>query len=786
VSGSAAAIFLVSFATLLLQIGYTRIFSFKLSSSFTYLVIGLAMLGVGSGGVLLAVSERLRRVPGERLLAGLGPAGGAAIGLGYAVVSALELSLSGEATSAGQLARLALLCAALYAGFLALGLAVASILAARPEAASRLYAADLVGAATGCALALPLLAWLTPPGCVLASGAALAVAGALRGARGWAAVPALATAGALALGAAAGGRLPDPVVDPAKHFGREQLARLGTPVFRGWSPVFRVDVVDLVWRSDVKALLHDGLWGSGLWSLARAPDGPAHFDRTTRRLPFAVTAPGPRVLVIGAAGGYDVQAALHFGASRVVAVELNPVTVSLLEGPFAEFTGQLARDPRVELVNAEGRGHLRRDPRVHDLVYFVAPDSFATMNAAQASGFVLVESYLYTVEAIREALARLAPGGVLAAQFGEVDYGDPMRTPRWLATARRALGELGVRDFARHVLLATTEEFPFQTSTVLIQATPFSEAQVERFVAAAAAVPDTVVRHAPGRARERGVIGAVIELPAPRLAERLARHAYAVGPVFDDAPYFWHFARFADLLAGRLAGHADPHAARGERALLAMLGVASTFAFAFLILPFVRLRGRWRALPARRASAAYFAALGLGFIGYEVCLIQKLTLLLGHPTRSLSVTLFALLLFSGIGSWLSARSGEGGRSAGPPLAAALAAVTAFLLFGFDRLAAALGGADLPWRVGAAVAVLAPLGLALGAFLPLGIRRVAAACAAERRGEYVAWCWAVNGFASVLGSLLVTIGSMSFGFRAVLVTALALYLLAGALLREIRA
>ena len=49
-------ILLVSFASLLLEIGYTRVISFKLYYYYTYLVIGLALLGIGSGGVLVAVS----------------------------------------------------------------------------------------------------------------------------------------------------------------------------------------------------------------------------------------------------------------------------------------------------------------------------------------------------------------------------------------------------------------------------------------------------------------------------------------------------------------------------------------------------------------------------------------------------------------------------------------------------------------------------------------------------------------------------------------------------------
>ena len=51
-------------------------------------------------------------------------------------------------------------------------------------------------------------------------------------------------------------------------------------------------------------------------------------------------------------------------------------------------------------------------------------------------------------------------------------------------------------------------------------------------------------------------------------------------------------------------------------------------------------------------------------------------------------------------------------------------------------------------------------------------------------EYVAWSWAVNGVFSVIGSLLATILSMSFGFRAVLLLALAIYALGALALRSI--
>ena len=49
------AILLVSLAGLLLEVGYTRIASYKLLYYYTYLVIGLALLGIGSGGVFVAI-----------------------------------------------------------------------------------------------------------------------------------------------------------------------------------------------------------------------------------------------------------------------------------------------------------------------------------------------------------------------------------------------------------------------------------------------------------------------------------------------------------------------------------------------------------------------------------------------------------------------------------------------------------------------------------------------------------------------------------------------------------
>jgi MFS family permease len=157
---------------------------------------------------------------------------------------------------------------------------------------------------------------------------------------------------------------------------------------------------------------------------------------------------------------------------------------------------------------------------------------------------------------------------------------------------------------------------------------------------------------------------------------------------------------------------------------------------------------------------------------FEVCLIQKLTLFLGYPTYSLSVTLFSLLVFSGIGSLASRRYAGQRNRALLALLVGVFALTLFYQFGVEHLVDVFAGAPLVVRVALTALLLAPLGLCLGAFMPIGLFTVARLT--DHGREYVAWAWAVNGFFSVVSSVLATILSMSFGFRVVLLLAATIY------------
>jgi spermidine synthase len=776
-------IFLISFAALLLEISYTRVISFKLFYYYVYLVIGLALLGIGSGGVLVAISKRIRRAAIDTILLWALLLGAVSVGVGYLIVALVRTDTLaiwdyGTRASASSVARLLVICLAIFASFIAVGVMLATLFGRRPERVGRLYFADLLGAGLACAVVVYLLGSIGPPATIFLAGLIMAVAGVRIAARlrSWTIPVGSVLAVVLAVGVLAPDILPHQRTDVVKA----DITDSGHEW--SWSALFRVDVTD---GTDSKLLFHDALPGSGIWRFNGDPASLTRFDTDPRQLAFApADAPPEDVLIIGAAGGNEILASLHFGAGQIDAVELNPVTYDLVTNKYAEFDGHIAEHPQVNYIKDEGRSYLARSGDKQDLIWYPAPDSYSAANAATSGANVLSESYLYTSEAIVESLEHLNPDGLLAVQYGEVNYAErPNRTTRYVATARHALSELGIDNPARHILVATSPtEFTSTLSTILVKRTPFTDAEVDRAITALGAVPGGTLRYAPGHPVEGESVSELATIPNREVDAWYDSYPYDVRPVTDDAPFFWHFTPFGDVLSG----YSDPivlsdaEITVGERVLLLLLLVAILFAAVFLLLPFVAIRGIWVGLPRKGRSALYFTAIGLGFMFFEITLIQRLTLFLGYPTYSLTVTLASILVFTGVGAYLSGRYPHRANQVSVLLISVLAVLTVFYQFGLPPITDALLGWPLGGRLLLSFIVLAPLGVCLGHFMPLGLGAVAGL--SRYPSEYVAWGWAVNGFASVVGAVLTTILAMMFGFRTVLFLALAVYLLAVLALR----
>ncbi len=783
-------IFLVSAAGLLLEVAYTRIISYKLWYYYTYLVIGLALLGIGSGGIFLATFARLRKASTETILRWSCLSAAVTVPLGYFIIARLPIQTSaiwnyGDGSSYKALAKLSLICFVLFASFISVGLVVSTILGRETENVGKLYFGDLVGAGLGCLIAIPLIVSLGPPGVVMVSAAIFAIAAIVSTAQFKDVSSYISMAVLVVLiGTVIGNRsLPD--IEPEQ--GKSPATHA---VYSSWGPVFRVDVHKI---SDENYLLaHDATFGSGIWRYDGHPERLTRFDVDVRRLPFDLLGTPPKhTLIVGSAGGNEILAALHFKSPRIEGVELNPVTVDIVKHRFANFTGHLDQQKGVAIHQGDARTYMARSTAKYNLVWVVAPDSYAANNAASSGAFVLSESYLYTSEMIARTLAHLTDDGISVAQFGEFSFKDrPNRTARYIMTARAALQSLGVKDPNRHIIVVDETGTAGSLPTIMVKRTPFTDAEVQRLVTAMPKGP--VVTHPPNRdpiSEDWRLIYAPGVTPADHLTARLAgatpstiqsvvdSYPFRIDAVHDDKPFFWHFAGFNKVIreiGTTLKDLPDPENAIGERVLLLLLLISIVYAMIFLLLPFLFVRKTWAKLPKKATSAVYFGALGLGFILYEITMIQRLTRLLGYPSYSLTVTLAALLLSTAGGALLSNRLAPRASAWMPRAFLALCALTVVYEFGLDGITDHALDKSLPIRIVIALAVLTPLGGCLGLFMPLGLSQVKRLAAGE---EYSAWAWAVNGFLSVVGSVLTTILAMEFGFRSVQWLALVLYAIA---------
>lgn len=128
-------------------------------------------------------------------------------------------------------------------------------------------------------------------------------------------------------------------------------------------------------------------------------------------LPYRIVSRPRDVAIVGAGSGNDVAAALRGGAEHVDAIEIDPAILMLGRDAHPEHPYQ---DPRVHAVVNDARSFLRTTDQKYDLIVFGLLDSHTLLSQASS---VRLDSFVYTVQAMREARARLKPHGVLSLTF---------------------------------------------------------------------------------------------------------------------------------------------------------------------------------------------------------------------------------------------------------------------------------------------------------------------------------------------------------------------------------
>jgi SAM-dependent methyltransferase len=505
------------------------------------------------------------------------------------------------------------------------------------------------------------------------------------------------------------------------------------------------------------------------------PDDIRYLEYLTSYLPFYIKdeTSRNRVLIIGSGGGESILKAVLSNYKQIDAVEVNPRVISLMKNQFADFSGNIYNRANVQVFHHDARSFIKETKEHYDLIDLSMIDGY---NAAASGVYALNESYLYTIESIREYFCHLSDTGLLAIS-------------RWVVTPARdnlklfnmvitALRQAGIKDVKQHLIVIRS----LQTVTLLISKTPVPPKMIARSRTFAGTRLFDLV-HIPG-IRETDVNQFVkLETPvyyhalqalfAPSAHSFIDRYDFDISAPTDNRPYFYNFFKPGVVRYILTYGPAQmPVTEWGYLILLIILVPVVVISFAFILLPVLNRHKKAKGM--RKIIFFYFSLIAVGYFFIEMPLIQKMVLFLGHPSYSIAVIIAGLLIFTGIGSLFSDRLfSTDNRILLSTVFICL--ITLFYLWFIDRLFSWFMMFPVSEKVLVVLFMVAPLGFFMGIPFPQGLTAIK-----KIETDAVSWAWGVNGFFSVISILLATVFAVTMGFTAVFAIACLCYLAAGIL------
>ena len=790
-----SGVFLISAATLLLEITLTRIFSVTQGYHFAFMAVSLALLGFGASGTALTIFPRLLKYDVRTILVTACFSFAATTVASFYITNILPFDSFSILWQGRQLLYLALYYLILTVPFFFTGVALGAALAKVPERAGSIYGLNLVGSGAGCLLSL----WGPP---VLGPSGAIAVVSLLGVSataflswdrlKVWAGPISLGTVALIVLMVGTPSGL-DLKISPYKSISQALRPEGSERIWDRWDAVSRVEVIrspgfhsapglSFTYPGDLPTQMAIAVDGENLSAITNARPSEAEF---TGFLPTSLIyslSPNPRVLLIDPQGGLDLLTALHHDAASVVAVMGNRLVFEAVTQRFSAEAAGIYNDPRVRVVVGGHRSYLKSTDEKFDVIQVSLADSFRPV---VAGAFSISEDHLHTREGFQELYRHLEPNGFLATtRWIQVPPSEGIRV---VSVAVDALEGEGVSHPEKHLAVIRT----LQTLTVLVKRDELTEGDVGVIRDFSQRLQYDLVYH-PGI--EESDLNRFSVFPRPIYHDAVTSilspeqrgdfyrdYEYDISPVSDGRPFFFHLFKWRQIpdVLGNLGKTFQPFGGAGFLVLLGLLLVTTAASILLIVAPLLLRR-----LPRRSTSGegavvstgsvnkwrtfSYFAALGLGFLWIEIPLLQRFILFLDHPTYSFATVLFAILFWSGVGSLLSSRLS----SFGGLVLLGVSALALTYTWALTPLFNSSLGLSLGLRLAIAVAALAPLGTLMGVPFPLGL-----AILGKRAPHLVPWAWAVNGSVSVISAVLATLLALSFGFSWVTIGAGAAYLLA---------
>jgi spermidine synthase len=773
----------ISFSVLMLQIMLMKVSSFLFWHHFAYAIIALALLGMGASGSILT-SRLGKKAPSSGLIACSALLYAISIPLSYMVATRIGFQPLDVMTGIREHFNMLMIYSALALPFFFAGLTLAAAIRRYAAVANRLYAFDLAGAGLGCFLIFLLMRPLGATGIILLCALCAATGSFLMGriGRTWSVIRWVTTVILVAvfmISMVHEGDLWELTPSNAKDM--QQISVPMTIEYTEWDPIARIDVsapltlnrgpafsgvVSDVWRNvriEERAIFQDAAAGTPYYRFNGNYNEEMPFMKGTLSGAPYTFLQKPRVLVIGAGGCPDCHAALVNDSSEVIAVEINAGIVKALKERYRDYGGVFLDFSNFHLITAEGRSYIRSMDSKLDIIQLSGVDTFAAL----ASGaYSLAESYLYTVEAAEDYYHALTEDGVVSINRWLFD--PPRETLRLVATMEQALAGLGITDTEKYFYIIQGGGW----ANTMMRRRPFTEEECEMLREYAAQWQYKTV-YDPYMPTDNH-FNDYLRNDTAFKSKLTADYPFRIAACYDDKPFFFQWYRFSNLFGRQkhlgTGGYHITQFPIGNFLMILTLIQVTILAAIFILFPLWSLAVR--KVRRKFVMGLYFACLGFGFMFIEIVLMQKLVLFLGHPSYSISVTLFAMLTFAAIGSAVSSKWKLNGKSLGAVLGILVTAIllsTLLVTFVLDMLL----GQPLMIRIIATVICLAPAAFMLGTPFPSAIRMISGG----PQEILIPWFWAINGFSSVLASSTAALLTIFTGFNFVIYLACILYMIA---------
>ena len=795
---------LISAASLCYEINLTRLFSVAQFYHFAFMVVSIALLGFGASGTFLALRKKETKRQSEKFLPFYAGASSLCMLGAYLLVNHLAFDSYRLAVEPTQILILFLHYAVLASPFLFIGIITGILLSLATINRSNVYATNMIGSAGGCLIAIFAPAWFGCDGLVILCASIASLAGLLfligyqqkvettvhNRISSWILHLSMLSICIFLFGyRIVTGRLPEIIqlrISPYKSLSYALQPPEAEIKSSQWNSYSRVDVVSSPSIHSIPGLSYryleplpslNGLFIDGDNLSAILPSG-SNLDFTAY-LPASIAyllRPAADVLLLEPKGGLDILTASHLGAEDITVTESNPLIVKALPKIYLT-TG-------INLVRASGRSFLESTQSEYDIIHLSLTEGY---HPVSSGAYTLGEDYRYTLEAFTAMLQGLKPDGIIVITRWLQD--EPSELLRTFILGVSTLEAQGLEPDSRIVAFRG-----YNTGTLLIKTAPFTTDEREKIRSFCEDKAFDLVFSQDIQITE---INRYNILPKPIYHDSFMAFLnsdsrndyyqstfYDVRPPTDDHPFFNHYFKwrqFSDILDD-FGQTWQPFGGAGYLIILLIFVLALILGGILVILPLLVAK-KWGKPVNQKQLPLYIGLIGLGFMLVELPLIQRFILYLDQPAIALATVLGCILFFSGLGSRYGIKKVHQSRSI-----VLLIAILTLYLFLLPKLIEVTLGINLPFRVGFAVMLIAPVGFLMGIPFPAGLNWMDQALSNEQPSGsdwMVAWVWAINGACSVVGSILASLLSLSFGFTKTTVFGIICYLLAGILISSQR-